>query len=112
MTAHALHTRRLTVLRAAALFDGVSSALLAEPSVVVADGAITAVHGPAEPVPGGASVIDLPGLTLLPGLARGPDRACHRPVLRRPGSGAAEMSTGSEYLPRCRPGPVREKFRA
>ena len=68
MTAHVLHTRRLTVLRAAALFDGVSSALLAEPSVVVADGTITAVHGPAEPVPGGASVIDLPGLTLMPGL--------------------------------------------
>jgi len=68
MTAHALHTRRLTVLRAAALFDGVSSALLAEPSVVVADGAIAAVHGPAEPVPGGARVIDLPGLTLMPGL--------------------------------------------
>jgi imidazolonepropionase-like amidohydrolase len=68
MTPHALHTRRLTVLRAAAMFDGVSSALLAEPSVVVADGAITAVHGPAEPVPGGASVIDLPGLTLMPGL--------------------------------------------
>jgi len=68
MTAHTLHTRRLTVLRAAALFDGVSSALLAEPSVVVTDGAITAVHGPAEPVPGGASVIDLPGLTLMPGL--------------------------------------------
>src|SRR5258708_33314457 len=68
MTAHALNARRLTVLRAAALFDGVSSALLAKPSVVVADGAITAVHGPAEPVPGGASVIDLPGLTLMPGL--------------------------------------------
>lgn len=68
MTAHALHTRRLTVLRASALFDGVSSALLAEPSVVVADGAITAVHGPAEPVPVGASVIDLSGLTLMPGL--------------------------------------------
>jgi imidazolonepropionase-like amidohydrolase len=68
MTAHTLHTRRLTVLRAAALFDGVSSALLAEPSVVITDGAITAVHGPAEPAPGGASVIDLPGLTLMPGL--------------------------------------------
>ena len=68
MTAHALHTRRLTVLRAAALFDGVSSALLAEPSVVVADGAITAVHGPAEPVPANAHVVDLPGLTLMPGL--------------------------------------------
>jgi imidazolonepropionase-like amidohydrolase len=68
MTAHALHTRRLTVLRAAALFDGVSSTLTARPSVVVADGAITAVHDPAEPVPAGASVIDLPGLTLMPGL--------------------------------------------
>jgi imidazolonepropionase-like amidohydrolase len=68
MTAHALHTRRLTVLRAAALFDGVSSTLLAEPSVVVADGAITAVHGPAEPVPANAHVVDLPGLTLMPGL--------------------------------------------
>ncbi len=68
MTAHVVHTRRLTVFRAAALFDGVSSALLAAPSVVVADGSITAVHGPAEPVPSGASVIDLPGLTLMPGL--------------------------------------------
>jgi imidazolonepropionase-like amidohydrolase len=68
MTAHTIHTRRLTVLRAAALFDGVSSALLAGPSVVVADGEITAVYGSAEPVPDGASVIDLPGLTLMPGL--------------------------------------------
>jgi imidazolonepropionase-like amidohydrolase len=50
------------------LFDGVSSALLAYPSVVVADGAITAVHGPAEPVPADAHVVDLPGLTLMPGL--------------------------------------------
>jgi imidazolonepropionase-like amidohydrolase len=68
MTAHTLHTRRLTVLRAAALFDGVSSVLLAYPSVVVADGAITAVHGPAEHVPTDAHVVDLPGLTLMPGL--------------------------------------------
>src|SRR5215469_16275758 len=68
MTAHTIHTRRLTVLRAAALFDGVSSALLAEPSVILADGVITAVHGPTEPVPGSARVIDLPGLTLMPGL--------------------------------------------
>jgi imidazolonepropionase-like amidohydrolase len=68
MTSHALHPRRLTVLRAAALFDGVSSALLVEPSVVIADGTIIAVHGPAEPSPVGASVIDLAGLTLMPGL--------------------------------------------
>ena len=68
MTAHALHTRRLTVLRAAAMFDGVSSTLTARPSVVVADGVIAAVHGPAGPVPPGAHVMDLPGLTLMPGL--------------------------------------------
>jgi len=59
---------RLTVLRAAALFDGSSPALVAGPSVVVADGVIAGVHGPAGPVPAGAHVVDLPGLTLMPGL--------------------------------------------
>ena len=59
---------RLTVLRAAALFDGFSPALVAGPSVVVADGVIAGVHGPAGPVPAGAHVVDLPGLTLMPGL--------------------------------------------
>src|SRR6516225_10629838 len=68
MTAHALHTRRLTVLRAAAMCDGVSSALTPRPSVLIADGVIAAVHGPAGPLPPGARVMDLPGLTLLPGL--------------------------------------------
>jgi imidazolonepropionase-like amidohydrolase len=60
--------RQVTVLRAAALFDGVSPALMARPSVVIADGVITAVHGPAGPLPADAHVVDLPGLTLLPGL--------------------------------------------
>jgi len=50
------------------MFDGASSTLTARPSVVVADGVIAAVHGPAGPVPPGAHVMDLPGLTLLPGL--------------------------------------------
>lgn len=36
--------------------------------MVVADGVIAAVHGPAGLVPADARVIDLPGLTLLPGL--------------------------------------------
>ncbi len=45
MTLGAPRARRFTVLRAAAMFDGVSSALMAKPSVVVADGAIAAVHG-------------------------------------------------------------------
>ena len=56
------------VLRAAALFDGVSPALMARPSVLVAGGVIAAVHGPDWLVPADAQVADLPGLTLLPGL--------------------------------------------
>jgi imidazolonepropionase-like amidohydrolase len=63
-----LRAGRLTVLRAAALFDGISPALTARPSVVVADGVIAAVDGPAGPLPADAHVVDLPGLTLMPGL--------------------------------------------
>jgi len=66
--ASAAVTGTITVLRAAAMFDGVSPALIVAPSVVIADGAIAAVHGPADAVPPDASVIDLPGLTLMPGL--------------------------------------------
>jgi imidazolonepropionase-like amidohydrolase len=58
----------MVVLRAAALFDGVSSALMARPSVLIADGVIAAVHGPAGPLPAGTRLVDLPGLTLMPGL--------------------------------------------
>jgi len=68
LTAGGLDAGRIVVLRAAALFDGVSPALTARPSVVVADGVIAAVHGPAGPLPAGARVTDLPGLTLMPGL--------------------------------------------
>jgi imidazolonepropionase-like amidohydrolase len=63
-----LNAGRLTVLRAAAMFDGAGSALMAEPSVVVADGVIAAVDGPACPIPADAHVVDLAGLTLMPGL--------------------------------------------
>jgi imidazolonepropionase-like amidohydrolase len=59
---------QIVVLRAAALFDGVSSALMARPSVLIAGGTIAAVRGPAGPLPADAHVVDLPGLTLLPGL--------------------------------------------
>jgi imidazolonepropionase-like amidohydrolase len=68
VTLHVPHAGRLTVLRAAALFDGVSPALMAGPTVVVADGMIAAVQGPAGPLPADAHVVDLPGLTLMPGL--------------------------------------------
>jgi imidazolonepropionase-like amidohydrolase len=68
MTAERAHAGRLAVLRASAMFDGLSSALIPRPSVVVADGTIIAVHGPAGPVPADADVIEMPGVTLMPGL--------------------------------------------
>jgi imidazolonepropionase-like amidohydrolase len=58
---------RLTVLRAARLFDGTGSALSPDPVVVIEGAAIRAVHSSGA-VPGGAEVIDLAGATLLPGL--------------------------------------------
>ncbi len=65
MTATERHTP--TVLRAAWLFDGTSSTLTADPVVLLAGGTITAV-GPGTGLPEGATVVDLPGATLLPGL--------------------------------------------
>ncbi len=58
---------RLTALRAAWLFDGTSSALTRDPVVVIDGTAITAVDSGAPP-PEGATVVDLAGATLLPGL--------------------------------------------
>ncbi|WP_191242475.1 metal-dependent hydrolase family protein [Amycolatopsis deserti] len=59
--------RRLTAIRAAWLFDGVGSALVANPMVVLDGAAIVGVEfgGTA---PAGADVVDLAGATLLPGL--------------------------------------------
>ena len=68
MAHQTLNARPLTVLRAAALFDGVSSSLITEPSVVITGGRVVAVHGPAESFPADAVMVDLPGLTLMPGL--------------------------------------------
>ena len=56
-----------TVLRAAWLFDGISSALIPDP-VVVIDGTTICAVTPGGIAPGGAAVIDLAGATLLPGL--------------------------------------------
>jgi imidazolonepropionase-like amidohydrolase len=58
---------RLTVLRAARLFDGTGSALSPDPVVVIEGAAIRAVHSGGA-IPDGADVIDLAGATLLPGL--------------------------------------------
>jgi imidazolonepropionase-like amidohydrolase len=56
-----------TVLRAAWLYDGTSSTLIADPTVVLEGGRIVAVDS-AAPAPAGATVVDLAGVTLLPGL--------------------------------------------
>ena len=58
---------RLTVLRAAWLFDGTSSALIRDPAVVIEDSTILGVGSGGKP-PEHGTVIDLPGATLLPGL--------------------------------------------
>jgi imidazolonepropionase-like amidohydrolase len=59
--------RRLTAIRAAYLFDGVSSSLVADPLLVLDGGRIVAVdHGVSAPPD--ADVVDLAGATLLPGL--------------------------------------------
>jgi imidazolonepropionase-like amidohydrolase len=59
--------RRLTALRAGWLFDGTSSTLTANPTVVLDGDTILAVDAATTP-PSGAEVVDLPGATLLPGL--------------------------------------------
>jgi imidazolonepropionase-like amidohydrolase len=58
---------RLTALRAAALFDGTSSALVRDPLILI-DGATIKAVDSGVPAPHDADVIDLGGATLLPGL--------------------------------------------
>jgi len=56
------------IVRAARLFDGVSSQLIESPLLAVDDGKISAVQpGPIEP-PSDADVVDLGDVTLLPGM--------------------------------------------
>jgi len=59
--------RRLTALRAAALFDGTSGALIRDPLILIDGDTIVAV-GSGVPAPDHADVIELGGATLLPGL--------------------------------------------
>ena len=67
--------RRLTAIRAAWLFDGTSPDLLPCPTVVLDGSTITSV-GSAAAVPDGATVVDLPGATLMPGLVDGHVHLC------------------------------------
>ncbi len=67
MTTIAAERGKLTVLRAAYLFNGDTASLIADPMLVLDGGRIVSVdHGTAPPA--GADVVDLPGATLLPGL--------------------------------------------
>lgn len=61
-------SRRPTVVRAAWLFDGTSSALTADPAVVVEAGRIKAVSTGTAAIPDDAEVVNLGVATLLPGL--------------------------------------------
>jgi imidazolonepropionase-like amidohydrolase len=58
----------VVVIRAAGLLDVDASQILPDRQVLVADGRVEAVLRSGDPVPDGARAIDLPGLTLLPGL--------------------------------------------
>lgn len=60
--------RPLLALRPAALFDGISARPLLEPTVLVEDGRIAAVDAAGTDLSDRATVVDLPGCTLLPGL--------------------------------------------
>ena len=66
-SATASTTSQLTALRAAWLFDGTGSALIPDPVVLIEGGTIRGVTS-GGPAPAGATVIDLPGAALLPGL--------------------------------------------
>jgi imidazolonepropionase-like amidohydrolase len=56
------------VVTADRMVDVVAGRIVARPQVTVTDGRITAVSGQDGPTPPGARRIDLPGMTLLPGL--------------------------------------------
>ena len=58
---------RLTALQASWLFDGTSSALIPDPVVLIDGSTIRGVSSGGS-APQGATVMDLPGATLLPGL--------------------------------------------
>src|SRR5688572_4787948 len=69
-TTTATERRRLTAIQAAWLYDGTGATLIENPTVVL-DGTTIVSVGASAPAPEGATVIDLAGATLLPGLVDG-----------------------------------------
>lgn len=68
MTATEPTARQLLALRPAAVFDGIDSAPLVEPTVLVDRGRIVGVERRRTELPDHAAVVDLPDCTLMPGL--------------------------------------------
>jgi len=58
----------IVVVTAARMVDLANGTLVADPQITISDGRIVAVATRGAPVPEGARRVDLPGLTLLPGL--------------------------------------------
>ncbi len=66
--AHGLVQADTVVVTADHLIDVVAGRVVDRPQIVVTDGRITAVEQQGAPIPAGAGRVDLPGVTLLPGL--------------------------------------------
>jgi len=50
------------------MLDVTAGRMVAHPQIIITDGRITAVQTVGDPLPAGATRVDLPGITLLPGL--------------------------------------------
>jgi len=50
------------------MLDVTAGRMVAHPQIIITDGRITAVQTASDPLPAGARRVDLPGITLLPGL--------------------------------------------
>jgi imidazolonepropionase-like amidohydrolase len=67
-TAGAAGAAEVKAVSAARLLDVASGKYVDNPQVIVTDGRITSIGKKGDAVPAGATVVDLPGATLLPGL--------------------------------------------
>jgi len=56
------------VVTAARMIDVLAGRVVADPEITITNGRITAIETRGAPVPAGARLVDLPGVTLLPGL--------------------------------------------
>ncbi|MFL6846666.1 MAG: amidohydrolase family protein [Allosphingosinicella sp.] len=69
-------------LRHVRVIDGTGARPLEDRTIVLRDGRIVAIAGPGSPMPAGATILDLPGRTVLPGIVGMHD---HMYYIARPG---------------------------